>query len=121
MLKNEEVNKKLKELNVPFILKMGVLGDFQFKFSILTQVLEKIYLNNLILFVQTKFQSDSGDFYLTKEQQKVISIETAFKNKKNETIFNLLEKDGHLYQNTSKHGHEPRRLSISNFVYSFQR
>lgn len=71
MLKNEEVNKKLKELNVPFILKMGVLGDFQFKFSILTQVLEKIFIDNLILFVQTKFQTDTKDFYLTKEQQKV--------------------------------------------------
>jgi hypothetical protein len=71
MLKNEAVNKKLKELNVPFILKMGVLGDFQFKFSILTQVLEKIYVNNLILFVQTKFHSDTTNFHLTKEQQKV--------------------------------------------------
>ena len=71
MLKSEEVNKKLKELNVPFVLKMGVLGDFQFKFSILTQVLQKVYVNNLILFVQTKFHTESTNFRLSPEEQKV--------------------------------------------------
>mgnify|MGYP001800109363 CR=1 FL=1 len=71
MLKNEAVNEKLKELNAPFVLKMGVLGDFHFKFSILTQRLEKIYINNLILFVQTKFQQDSEYFRLSAEEQKV--------------------------------------------------
>lgn len=71
MLKSEEVNKKLKELNVPFRLKMGVLGDFQFKFSILTQVLQKVYVDNLILFVQTKFHTESTNFRLSSEEQKV--------------------------------------------------
>ena len=71
MLKNEAVNQKLRELNVPFVLKMGVLGDFHFKFSILTQRLEKIYINNLILFVQTKFHQESEYHRLSPDEQKV--------------------------------------------------
>ena len=58
----------------PFMLKMGVLGDFQFKFSILTQVLQKVYVDNLILFVQTKFHTESTNFRLSAEEQKVIPL-----------------------------------------------
>lgn len=78
MLKNEAVNEKLKEINAPFILKMGVLGNFDFKFSILTQRLEKIYINNLILFVQTKFHQESEFYKLSPEEQKVWILKTNF-------------------------------------------
>ena len=71
MLKTEEVNERLSEANAPFLLKMGVLGKFELKFSILNQVLEKVYIEDFILIIRTKFTDISKNFNLTAEQKKV--------------------------------------------------
>ena len=72
MLKKDEVNKKLQELEIPFELKMGVLGEFELKFSILRATLESIKIKNFILFVKTRFSDNQSEgFTLSAADQRV--------------------------------------------------
>lgn len=75
MVKTDEVNKKLEAANAPLRLKMGVLGEFQLKFSVINRQLEKVTINNFILFIQSKFSSKpESEFYLSSEDQKVTLV-----------------------------------------------